>query len=44
MNVERVELEPRTICGVREVIPMSEMSEFFGRVFAEAVEATHVGP
>ncbi|WP_394771293.1 GyrI-like domain-containing protein [Lacisediminihabitans sp.] len=36
MNVTRVELEPRTICGVHEVIPMNEMTEFFGRAFAEA--------
>lgn len=36
MDVERVVLEPRTICGVRQVIPMSAMTEFFGRAFAQA--------
>jgi effector-binding domain-containing protein len=36
MNVERVELEPRTIFGVHDVIPSSAMTEFFGRAFAAA--------
>ncbi|TXN31898.1 GyrI-like domain-containing protein [Lacisediminihabitans profunda] len=36
MNVQRVELEPRTIYGVHEVIPMSELTDFFGRALAEA--------
>jgi effector-binding domain-containing protein len=36
MDVTRVEREPRTICGVREVIPLSGMTEFFGRAFAAA--------
>lgn len=39
MKAERVELEPRSLLGVRETIKMSEMSEmsdFMGRAFGTA--------
>jgi effector-binding domain-containing protein len=34
MDVERVDREPRTLYGLREVVPLGEMTEFFGRAFA----------
>lgn len=33
MKAERIELEPRTVLGVHEVIPMSGMTDYFGRAF-----------
>ncbi|MEO6199834.1 MAG: GyrI-like domain-containing protein [Cryobacterium sp.] len=33
MKAERVELEPRTILGVHGVVPMTDMTDFFGRAF-----------
>ena len=36
MKAERVELEPRTILGVHEVIPMTAMTDFFGRALTTA--------
>ena len=34
MNVERVELVPRPIVGLNEVVQMSELETFFGSAFA----------
>ena len=36
MKIERVEREPQPMIGVREVVPMSDLSEFFSRAFAAA--------
>lgn len=36
MKIERVEREPQPIVGVRQRVPMSDLSEFFGRAFAAA--------
>ena len=34
MKVERVEREPQPMLGVRAVVPMSDLREFFSRAFA----------
>jgi len=50
VKIERAELEPQTILGVREVVKMSELTEFFSRAFAAsakelAAQGNHpVGP
>ncbi|TFD80000.1 hypothetical protein [Cryobacterium psychrophilum] len=31
MTAERVELEPLTMMGVHEVVPMDQLTEYFGR-------------
>jgi effector-binding domain-containing protein len=36
MKIEQAELENRTVLGVREVVKMSELTEFFARAFAAA--------
>ncbi|WP_166804901.1 GyrI-like domain-containing protein [Cryobacterium sp. Sr8] len=33
MNAEKVDLEPRTMMGVHEVIPITAMVDYFGRAF-----------
>lgn len=39
MKAERIELEPRTMLGVHDVIPMNEMTAYFERAFmASAAE------
>jgi effector-binding domain-containing protein len=44
MQAERIELEPRTIVGVHEVIPLNAMIEFFDRAFTGAfAELTNHG-
>ena len=41
MKAERIELEPRTLMGVRETPRMDELTEFMGRAFGTA--ATEIG-
>jgi effector-binding domain-containing protein len=36
MKIKRVERAPQPIVGLREVVPMGDLSEFFGRAFAAA--------
>jgi effector-binding domain-containing protein len=33
MEIERVELEPRTLAGVNETVAMSELTDYFARAF-----------
>lgn len=50
MTIELAQREPQLIEGVREVVPMSSLSEFFGRAFGTTAEvlarqgATPKGP
>jgi effector-binding domain-containing protein len=37
MEIERIERSRQPIVGLHEVVPMSNLSEFFGRAFAAAV-------
>ncbi|MCU1443667.1 MAG: AraC family transcriptional regulator [Cryobacterium sp.] len=36
MEIERVELQPRTMLGVRDVVQLTELSDFFGTAFDTA--------
>lgn len=36
MEAQHIELEPRVMVGVHDVIPMDHMTEYFGRAFATA--------
>jgi effector-binding domain-containing protein len=36
MKIEQAELDARTVLGVREVVKMTELTEFFARAFAAA--------
>ncbi len=33
MIAERIELEPRTFVGLHDVVPMTELTDFFGRAY-----------
>jgi effector-binding domain-containing protein len=33
MHIERVQLEPRTVAGVRETVAMNALTDFFGRAY-----------
>ena len=39
MDIERVQLEPKIVAGVKETVPMSELTDFFGRAFATTASA-----
>lgn len=39
MKIERVEREPQPIVGLHEVVPMNDLSLFFGRAFGAAAAA-----
>jgi effector-binding domain-containing protein len=44
VNIERVELQPRTLLGVRDVVRLTELSNFFGTAFdAAAAELVRLG-
>ena len=44
MDIERVELQPRTMLGVRDIVRLTELSDFFGTAFdAAAAELTRQG-
>ncbi len=36
MKAERIELEPRTMLGVHDTVPMSDMTAYFERAFVES--------
>jgi effector-binding domain-containing protein len=36
VDIERVELQPRTMLGVRDVVALTELSDFFGTAFEAA--------
>lgn len=39
MDIERAELQPQTIIGLHEVVPVDELPDFFGRAFHAAAAA-----
>ena len=39
MQMDRIDLEPRTLLGVHEVVKMADLTEYFGRAFATASAA-----
>jgi effector-binding domain-containing protein len=44
MTVQRAEREPQTVVGLREVVPMSGLTGYFGRAFgAAAAELARLG-
>ena len=44
MQIDRIELEPRTLLGVHETVKMADLTEYFGRAFgASAAELARQG-
>ncbi|TFD87962.1 AraC family transcriptional regulator [Cryobacterium lactosi] len=39
MQIDRVELEPRTMLGVHERVKMADLTEYFGRAFEKSAAA-----
>ena len=39
MQIDRVELEPRTLLGVHERVKMADLTEYFGRAFTTSAAA-----
>ncbi|WEO76299.1 GyrI-like domain-containing protein [Cryobacterium sp. SO2] len=39
MQMDRIELEPRTLLGVHEVVKMADLTDYFGRAFEASAAA-----